>query len=586
MKPLLAIIGVAMVGLFVALSAVPPATATPPFSATTTHGTQTTSGGMTIITLTQSDTLVCTGSMAGATVLIVGGGGGGGGPANSKGGGGGGGGGVTTLTVTLSGSMLVTVGSAGAAGTTTTAGATGTASSFDSTTAAGGGGGATGMSTNAVGGAGACGGGGANGGGGGDGTAGMNGGAGVTNGNAGGGGGGGHNAIGADGRTSVGGDGGTGFPSPISGVTTSYADGGGGGGGAATSKQAVGGSGGGGTGGTGQADPVAPAPNRGGGGGGAGTKTGTGAGTAGAAGIVIISYPTQAAAVLVTFDSQGGSAVDPVPVVANTSLGTSMPVDPARNGYTFAGWYTGTNGSGTAFTSSTKVAGNITVTASFVDATPPTITSFMVASATSTSTVALSWPASTDTGSGVAGYRIYRNGSLAGTVTGLSYTDTVIGGATYTYYIVAYDVAGNTSAHSNSVDVFVPAAALSVSVNVSSVDMGVVDPGSTATKASAAIVTVSGVATQSYALTTYGSDFQVGSSVPTMPIGALQYQTSGQVPPGYRSFTTTDQTINTVASTGPGVWNQVYNFDYRLTVPWSVEPGVYQTDLLYTVTGS
>ena len=38
-----------------------------------------------------------------------------------------------------------------------------------------------------------------------------------------------------------------------------------------------------------------------------------------------------------------------------------MPADPTRTGYTFAGWNTAANGSGTAFTSATLVTADVTV---------------------------------------------------------------------------------------------------------------------------------------------------------------------------------------------------------------------------------
>ena len=66
----------------------------------------------------------------------------------------------------------------------------------------------------------------------------------------------------------------------------------------------------------------------------------------------------------------------------------------------------------------------------------------------------LSWSASTDD-VGVAGYRVYRNGMLVGTVTDTSYTDAPGGkkGMSYRYTVVAYDAAGNVSAASNTVTV-------------------------------------------------------------------------------------------------------------------------------------
>ncbi|MEI8082418.1 MAG: YDG domain-containing protein, partial [Actinomycetes bacterium] len=74
----------------------------------------------------------------------------------------------------------------------------------------------------------------------------------------------------------------------------------------------------------------------------------------------------------VTFDSQGGSAVAPVTGVAyNTALGAAMPAAPTKAGFTFTGWNTAANGSGSAFTSTTLVTANITVFAQWT-AIPPT----------------------------------------------------------------------------------------------------------------------------------------------------------------------------------------------------------------------
>jgi len=65
----------------------------------------------------------------------------------------------------------------------------------------------------------------------------------------------------------------------------------------------------------------------------------------------------------------------------------------------------------------------------------------------------LSWTASTDN-VGVAGYRVYRDGVLLATTTRTSYTLRKQAG-TFTYYIVAFDAAGNVSATSNSATVTV-----------------------------------------------------------------------------------------------------------------------------------
>jgi fibronectin type 3 domain-containing protein len=71
----------------------------------------------------------------------------------------------------------------------------------------------------------------------------------------------------------------------------------------------------------------------------------------------------------------------------------------------------------------------------------------------------LSWNASTDSGgSGLAGYNVYRNGVKINSslVTGTSYGDaTVVSGNTYSYSIEAVDKAGNKSAKSSSVSIYV-----------------------------------------------------------------------------------------------------------------------------------
>ena len=66
----------------------------------------------------------------------------------------------------------------------------------------------------------------------------------------------------------------------------------------------------------------------------------------------------------VTFDSQG--ATTPANPTTKTvtppavTVGT-LPAAPKKTGYNFGGWYTGTGGSGTEFTASTVVIGNMTV---------------------------------------------------------------------------------------------------------------------------------------------------------------------------------------------------------------------------------
>jgi chitodextrinase len=84
------------------------------------------------------------------------------------------------------------------------------------------------------------------------------------------------------------------------------------------------------------------------------------------------------------------------------------------------------------------------------DTQPPTTPTNLKATASSSTQINLTWTASTDN-TGVKGYTIYRNGTEHATVTTNSYGDTGLSPSTsYSYYVVAYDTAGNNSAASNT----------------------------------------------------------------------------------------------------------------------------------------
>ncbi|RAP73866.1 hypothetical protein DL346_25255 [Paenibacillus montanisoli] len=81
---------------------------------------------------------------------------------------------------------------------------------------------------------------------------------------------------------------------------------------------------------------------------------------------------------------------------------------------------------------------------------PTAPTGVTVASVTDT-TASLTWTASTDN-VGVTGYKVYRNGTEAGTATGTSYTVSgLTANTSYAYTVKAYDAANNLSAASSSV---------------------------------------------------------------------------------------------------------------------------------------
>ena len=97
------------------------------------------------------------------------------------------------------------------------------------------------------------------------------------------------------------------------------------------------------------------------------------------------------------------------------------------------------------------------------DSQPPTTPTLLSAVAKSATEVDLAWTASSDN-MGVAGYQIVKSGAVATTVPGsaLSFADmTASASTTYTYYVRAYDAAGNYSAPSNSIQVSTPASTTS-----------------------------------------------------------------------------------------------------------------------------
>lgn len=85
------------------------------------------------------------------------------------------------------------------------------------------------------------------------------------------------------------------------------------------------------------------------------------------------------------------------------------------------------------------------------DLTAPSVPTGLTSTGKSATNINLAWGASTDNtgGSGVAGYKLYRNGTLFITLNGLTYNDqNLTGSTTYNYQVSAYDVAGNESAKS------------------------------------------------------------------------------------------------------------------------------------------
>lgn len=109
----------------------------------------------------------------------------------------------------------------------------------------------------------------------------------------------------------------------------------------------------------------------------------------------------------------------------------------------------------TLYDGSTLISGK-EPTGTTTDTTAPTVPGTPVASGITTVGASLTWAASTDAGSGVAGYELYRvQGStqtLVGTTTAASYIlRDLTPGTSYSYVVKAKDVAGNVSAASAAV---------------------------------------------------------------------------------------------------------------------------------------
>jgi len=149
--------------------------------------------------------------------------------------------------------------------------------------------------------------------------------------------------------------------------------------------------------------------------------------------------------VIITWNADGGS-VSPVSsyLTANTIFNT-LPT-PNKPGYTFGGWFTGTNGSGTQITYSLTVPNvNTTYYAKWILSAPAT-PSQPTASMVTYNSMTISWSAVT----GAAGYYIYQNGSTTPTYTasGISNTSWQVTGlapnTNYVYQVAAYNASGTS----------------------------------------------------------------------------------------------------------------------------------------------
>ncbi len=146
-------------------------------------------------------------------------------------------------------------------------------------------------------------------------------------------------------------------------------------------------------------------------------------------------------------DNTGGTGVSKVEFYVDGVLKGTVLVSP----YTFA-WNTATSTDGNhsltvkAYDNATpaNVATSAAVAVS-TDNTAPTAPTGLQASATTQTSISLTWAASTDN-VGVSNYRVTRNSVTIATIPTTSYNDTgLTAGTSYTYAVTALDAVGNVS---------------------------------------------------------------------------------------------------------------------------------------------
>ena len=126
------------------------------------------------------------------------------------------------------------------------------------------------------------------------------------------------------------------------------------------------------------------------------------------------------------------------------------------------------------------------------DTKPPSVPTGLKADTVTATSAALSWTASTDD-FGVAGYRIFRDGTQVGQVSTTAFTDTgLTSGTSYSYTVKAYDAAGNVSDASDPKVVSTPAPdGTAPTVSLSAPAAGPPSPGPSASKPTRATTSAS-----------------------------------------------------------------------------------------------
>ena len=163
------------------------------------------------------------------------------------------------------------------------------------------------------------------------------------------------------------------------------------------------------------------------------------------------------------------------------------------------------------------------------DTTPPSVPSNLTATATGLTTVTVAWTTSSDN-VGVAGYKVFRGGVQIGTVNSpnVNYMDTGLTPNTlYSYTVLAYDAAGNSSGQTSAVTVTTQSDTTPPSVpsNV------------TATAASPTTTTVNWSASSDNVAVTGYKIFRGGTQVGSVNSPNLTFADSGLLPSTAYTYT-------------------------------------------------
>jgi fibronectin type 3 domain-containing protein len=141
----------------------------------------------------------------------------------------------------------------------------------------------------------------------------------------------------------------------------------------------------------------------------------------------------------------------------NTCAAGVAPGDGCEVGVVFAPTTTGDKTAKLVLTFSDGSVLNVPLTGTGIvappDTTPPTAPT--VAGSRTGTTVNLSWSGATDN-VGVTGYQVFRNGTLVGSPTASTFSDSGLAIGTYSYTVKAVDAAGNVGPASNVVTITVP----------------------------------------------------------------------------------------------------------------------------------